>query len=161
MEGLRSISNDFECSLVVDETSTGCGASGNGFWQYSGDADYVCFGKRTQAAGYFSKDNALNVGGNENDVKLFKIIKQGMDNDNLVQRATDVAAVVESQAKNVGLNGGVTAVRTSGTSIWVETDSAEAQANLVAHMKAHGVLVQKNGAAGGIVARPALIFGKS
>lgn len=32
MEGLRSITSDFEAALVVDETSTGCGASGKGFW---------------------------------------------------------------------------------------------------------------------------------
>ena len=30
--GLRSIANDFEAALIVDETSTGCGASGKGFW---------------------------------------------------------------------------------------------------------------------------------
>jgi|TARA_B110000305_G_scaffold152180_1_gene168800 4-aminobutyrate aminotransferase-like enzyme len=32
MEGLRSITGDFDAALVVDETSTGCGASGKGFW---------------------------------------------------------------------------------------------------------------------------------
>lgn len=32
MDGLRSITGDFEAALVVDETSTGCGASGKGFW---------------------------------------------------------------------------------------------------------------------------------
>jgi 4-aminobutyrate aminotransferase / (S)-3-amino-2-methylpropionate transaminase len=32
MNGLRSIANDFEAALIVDETSTGCGASGKGFW---------------------------------------------------------------------------------------------------------------------------------
>lgn len=29
---LKSIASDFEAALVVDETSTGCGASGKGFW---------------------------------------------------------------------------------------------------------------------------------
>jgi acetylornithine/succinyldiaminopimelate/putrescine aminotransferase len=34
--------------LIIDETSTGCGASGNGFWQNESTiADYVAFGKRT------------------------------------------------------------------------------------------------------------------
>lgn len=44
---LKQISEDFEASLVIDETSTGGGASGKGFWQHKTQADYVTFGKRT------------------------------------------------------------------------------------------------------------------
>jgi 4-aminobutyrate aminotransferase-like enzyme len=45
---LKAIAHDNESALVVDETSTGCFASGAGhFWQYQGEADYVSFGKRT------------------------------------------------------------------------------------------------------------------
>ena len=54
MNALRSIADDYEAALIVDETSTGCGASGKGFWQSNVNADYVAFGKRTQATGYFS-----------------------------------------------------------------------------------------------------------
>lgn len=45
---LRTIAHDYDAALIVDETNTGCGASGHGFWQYSGPADFVVFGKRTQ-----------------------------------------------------------------------------------------------------------------
>lgn len=31
---LKQIAADFDAALVVDETSTCCGASGKGFWQY-------------------------------------------------------------------------------------------------------------------------------
>jgi len=72
---LKSIAADFDAALVVDETSTGCGASGKGFWQYKGPtADYVTFGKRTQIAGYFSQTPGVKVGGCEDDLLLFKAI---------------------------------------------------------------------------------------
>lgn len=32
IDTLASIAGDFEAALVVDETGTGCGASGKGFW---------------------------------------------------------------------------------------------------------------------------------
>ena len=47
MRELVGLARDAEAALIVDEAGTGCGASGAGFWQYSGDADYVTFGKRT------------------------------------------------------------------------------------------------------------------
>jgi len=55
--------------LIVDETNTGCGASGKGFWQYSGPADYVAFGSRTQATGYFSAVDRTNLGGSALEVE--------------------------------------------------------------------------------------------
>ena len=33
---LGSLAKDYEAALIVDETNTGCGASGKGFWQYKG-----------------------------------------------------------------------------------------------------------------------------
>lgn len=52
---MGDIAHEQEALLLVDETNTGCGATGRGFWAYQGDkADFVSFGKRTQAAGYYS-----------------------------------------------------------------------------------------------------------
>lgn len=52
---IGSIAHDSGALLVVDETNTGCGATGRGFWAYDGsNADYVSFGKRTQATGFYS-----------------------------------------------------------------------------------------------------------
>ena len=157
MDGLRSITTDFEAALVVDETSTGCGASGKGFWQYNGNADYVVFGKRTQASGFFSKSDSLSLGGSENDVNLFAVIHQAMLQDQLVDKVAGLSADVATQAQNLK---GFKSVRTSGTCVWVETDSHESTKNLVAHLRANGVLVQQNGAHG-IIAKPALIAGQS
>lgn len=78
MSALRSIADDFEAALIVDETSTNCGASGQGFWQSIVKADYVVFGKRMQVSGYFHKEG-LGLGGSENDAKLFKVIYSGIN----------------------------------------------------------------------------------
>ena len=69
IDKLAGIADDFEAALVVDETGTGCGASGKGFWQYNGGkADYVSFGKRMQVSGFFSKQEGLNLAGSELDM---------------------------------------------------------------------------------------------
>ena len=45
---IGQLAHESDAALIVDETNTGCGATGNGFWAYDGDAaDYVSFGKRT------------------------------------------------------------------------------------------------------------------
>lgn len=42
------LAHESNADLIVDETNTGCGATGTGFWAYTGSqADYVTFGKRT------------------------------------------------------------------------------------------------------------------
>jgi len=69
IDKLGGIAEDFDAALVVDETGTGCGASGRGFWQYSGSkADYVTFGKRTQVSGFFTKQEGLALAGSELDM---------------------------------------------------------------------------------------------
>ena len=157
---LKSIATDFEAALVVDETSTGCGASGKGFWQYQGPApDYVAFGKRTQVAGFYSKNAGVNLGGCENDVVLFKAIQQGIGEDQLLEKAAQVSKVVAQKAASLNLPG-VTAARSSGTSLWLETDSAATAGKLIDHLRDHGVLVQRNGETC-VAARPALVFGEA
>ena len=68
MKELGQLSLDAEAALIIDEQGTGCGASGEGFWQSNQEADYVTFGKRTQVSGYFSRDkgtpNDIHLGGN-------------------------------------------------------------------------------------------------
>lgn len=76
-------------ALIVDETNTGCGATGNGFWAYGGSAaDYTAFGRRMQATGYFSNnaDGAtIRVGGSESCVALFSTIKKEIEGGNLIE----------------------------------------------------------------------------
>lgn len=49
----------------------------------------------------------------------------------------------------------ITAVRANGSSLWIDTNSAENAVNLRAHLAAKGVLVKPNGAAG-VMVKPAL-----
>lgn len=70
---IGKLAHESEAALIVDETNTCCGATGTGFWAYNGNlADYVTFGKRAQATGYFSncEDGLISLGGSEFDVAL-------------------------------------------------------------------------------------------
>ena len=67
---LAKLAKENGAALVVDETHTGCGASGKGFWQYQGQADYVTFGSRTQVTGYFtSGDEKIYLGGSPLEIE--------------------------------------------------------------------------------------------
>lgn len=87
LSALRSIANDFEVALVLDETST-CGGATGSFWQHDSSAkpDYVAFGKRMQATGYFSKVEGSTVGGAENDVRVFDLIHTAIQQDSLLKQ---------------------------------------------------------------------------
>jgi|TARA_B110000305_G_scaffold152180_1_gene168801 acetylornithine/succinyldiaminopimelate/putrescine aminotransferase len=99
----------------------------------------------------------MSLGGCENDVSLFSVIHQAMLEDQLVDKVAGLSADVATQAQKLN---GFKSVRTSGTSVWVDCDSHETTKNLVAHLRANGVLVQQNGSQG-IIAKPALIAGQS
>lgn len=159
---LKSIASDNDSALVVDETSTGCFASATGhFWQFNGEADYVTFGKRTQAAGFFHSAEGIKLAGNENDIRLFQLIQQGIQESDLANRGKEASSKIMSQIDGLkGKVSGVTSARAAGTTVWLNTDSAKAQTALMVHLRSHGVLVSPNGQTG-IVARPSLVFGVS
>ena len=71
------MAKDYEAALIVDESNTGCGASGKGFWQYNGKADYTVFGKRTQVSGFYSKEcpeHNYHLGDSELSLRQFAVI---------------------------------------------------------------------------------------
>lgn len=77
IQQLKSLARDYDAALIVDETNSGCGASGQGFWQYSGSADFVVFGKRTQVSGFFSKEcpeHNFHLGDSELKLRQFAVI---------------------------------------------------------------------------------------
>ena len=53
---LKTIAGETEAALIVDESGTGFGATGEGLWQYNNSSDYLVFGKRSIVSGYFSKE---------------------------------------------------------------------------------------------------------
>lgn len=85
---IGQLAHEHDAALIVDETNTGCGATGRGFWAYSGDAaDYVSFGKRTQATGYFtSAHDDIVLGGSEVDIALLTQIKKEIDGNGLIDQ---------------------------------------------------------------------------
>ena len=92
-------------------------------------------------------------------MRLLKAIHQGIQDGGLLEKVGQVSKTVAQRAQSLSVSG-VTAARTSGTSLWLETDSAVTCTKLITHMRNHGVLVQQNGATG-VVAKPALIFGEA
>ena len=159
---LRSIATDLDAALVIDETNTCLYASGEGFWQVDAEVvnpDYVAFGKRMQVSGFYSKGEDTVNGGSENDLHLLNAIVSGINADSINKTVESASKSVANQASNVAVPG-LTGIRSSGTSVWLDTDSAETAARLQNHMRSEGVLVQRNGETG-LVARPTLLFGES
>mgnify|MGYP005666212375 CR=1 FL=1 len=75
----------------------------------------------------------------------------GIQQDNLLNRVSEVGSKLASDSQNLKFT-----ARTSGTSMWIETESPAA---LVAHMRSQGVVVKQNGDM--VVAKPALIMGQN
>ena len=101
----------------------------------------------------------MRLGGNENDVKLFKVVHQGMLEDRLVDKVAEVSSQVSNAASQLSVPG-VSSVRTSGTSVWVNTESAATTCSLIGHLRSSGILVRQNGPSG-IMTKPSLLFGQN
>lgn len=128
---LRSVAHEAEAALVVDETNTGCGATGKGFWQYNGDADYVAFGRRTQVTGFFSKHldhhghSDLHLGGSQLDLIRFQIVKEEIEKSGLVKQVASVGKDLLSGAQRAAEKSTkIKGVRGVGTLLWVDTKDA-------------------------------------
>lgn len=67
----------------------------------------------------------MNLGGSWNDMTLFSTINAAIKEHGLVDKVAKVGEKISEQAN--GLNGvaGISGFRTSGSSLWVNTDSAE------------------------------------
>ena len=89
MRELVKLAHQAGAALIVDEAGTGCGASGAGFWQFQGEADYVTFGRRTQVAGYYSKDKGVpqdvSVGGSRLGLMQLKTIADQVKTRKLIE----------------------------------------------------------------------------
>lgn len=70
-----------------------------------------------------------------------------------------MSKVVAQKAASCSVSG-VTGVKTSGTSVWLETESADTATKLLTHLRNSGVLVQRGGATT-VTAHPSLYFGEA
>ena len=162
MGDLASLARENDAALVVDETNTCCGASGKGFWQHSGSADYVAFGKRMQVAGFFSDQKAgrrdLNLADNMLGLQTFQTISQVLKERDLSSQVERVGNALDSQIQQAEASSqkisGITRV---GTSMWIDTASGSDAHELHAHLRDNGVLTKLNGHRG-VMTKPALVL---
>jgi len=154
---IGDIAHENEALLVVDETNTGAGATGRGFWAYNGDsADYVAFGKRTQATGYYHDGHGVQLGGSEHNVALLEIINAEINNGKLVEHVKNVGEYMHRTVKaSAEKSSRITSVNSAGTMLWINTGSPKDAMELRDHLRRHGILVKLNGMQG-VVAKPAL-----
>ena len=159
IDQIGKIAHDFEAALIVDETNTGCGATGNGFWAYGGSAaDYVTFGKRTQVTGYFTQGNGTQISlcGPEFDLQLFAVIKKEIDGLGLVEQVNRVGKSLQASVSRAAEKSKrITSVNSVGTMMWINTANAKDAAELRDHLRRSGVLVKLNGSRG-VITKPAL-----
>jgi 4-aminobutyrate aminotransferase-like enzyme len=154
---LHRLGTESEAALIVDETSTGCGASGQGFWQYDGPSDYVAFGKRTQVSGFMAAGGELvpeSVGGSPLALKQWQVVNNVVHKEFLADRVAKVSHAMARRVEGVS-NDKISAIRASGTSLWIDTASQQSAQSLRAHLASQGVLVKANGTRG-VMAKPAL-----
>lgn len=153
---LASLARQNDAALVVDETNTCLGATGQGFWQYNGNADYVAFGKRMQVSGYFSDQKAgrrdLNLSDNQLGLQTLETINTVMSERDLNSQVERVGNALDSQIAQASDSSRINAIRRVGTSVWVDTNDSR---GLYTHLRENGVLTKLNGERG-IIARPAL-----
>ena len=155
---LRTLAHEYEAALIVDETNTGCGASGQGFWQYSGPADFVVFGKRTQVSGFFSKEcpeHNFHLGDSELKLRQFAVIHDVIQSQGLIEQVNKVGKTLQANVqKAVEKSQKILAVRGVGTQVWIHTWTHSEALSLQNHLRQHGVLVKTF--QHGVVAKPAL-----
>lgn len=157
---LTSLAREAEAALIIDEAGSGCGASGEGFWQFTGKADYVTFGKRTQVSGFFSKEEdgtaTYSLSGSRLALLQFATIAKQVEQRKLVEQVKTVGQSMMTQAiRSTEKSGKFAGVRGVGSQLWIDTKSADDAQRLYKHMREHGVLVKLNGTRG-VMAKPAL-----
>ena len=81
-------------ALIVDASESGCGATGKNFWGFNGHADYVVFGRRSFAEGYYSRPSSkaasISFGGDLLRLMQFRALKDVIETERLVDRVSTV-----------------------------------------------------------------------
>lgn len=129
MKELAGLAREADAALIVDEAGTGIGASGEGFWQYGGPADYVTFGKRSQVSGFFSTEkdetSTYSLAGNRLGLQQLATITEQIKNKGLVEQVQTVGANMRQQvARAAEKSSKITGVRGVGTQLWIDTKGA-------------------------------------
>jgi L-lysine 6-transaminase len=114
LQSLRDLADENEAMLIFDEVQTGVGLTGT-FWAHEGigvKPDIIAFGKKAQVCGILVSDRIREVddnvfqmpsrinstwGGNLVDMVRFDRILEIIEEDNLVENAASVGAVLNER----------------------------------------------------------------
>ncbi|MCP4122492.1 MAG: L-lysine 6-transaminase [Bacteroidetes bacterium] len=118
VSALRSICDQKDIILILDEVQTGVGLTGK-FWcheHFDAKPDIICFGKKAQVCGIlasnrikevkdnvFEKSSRINstFGGNLVDMVRFGLVLEVMQDENLVEHSAKMGAVLKEQLKGL------------------------------------------------------------
>jgi 4-aminobutyrate aminotransferase / (S)-3-amino-2-methylpropionate transaminase len=165
---LRNLALEHDVTFIVDETFTGCGASGTFWahtqWNLDKHPDIVTFGRRTQASGFYYDEDFFqeevdwqffsNKCGDGMRLLQFQVIRETIEKENLLDK---VQTVGESLKNSLFKIDGISNVRGIGTMIAFDTKDFDTNNELLHTLRKNGV----NATAAGyrsIATRPALIF---
>jgi len=165
---LRKIAHDHSVTFIVDETATGCGASGAFWahekWNLEQAPDLVTFGRRTQASGFYARRDFLPKSSswhffnarNGDGLRLvqFKVIQDVIKNEHLLNKVASTGASLKSELEKVDQ---ISNVRGFGTLLAFDTKDMKTNQTLIRALRNHGVNVASLGS-NSIAIKPALIF---
>ena len=165
---LRNMAAKSGVSFIVDETFTGCGASGSFWaheqWELDQIPDIVTFGKRTQASGFYAAKDFLPAGSQweffnsqtGDGVRLiqYKTINETICDENLVEKTKYAGIHLKKSLQSIDK---ISNVRGLGTMLAFDTENIDTNFELIHNLRLNGVNVTAAGA-NSIALRPALIF---
>lgn len=171
-QGLRQLTKKYDIAMICDEVQTGGGATGK-FWAHehwglSDPADIVCFSKKCQAAGYYSKAEyqpkqtyrIFNTWlGDPLRAIEFKTIIDVVERDNLLDVVNQSGKVLMDglHSLNAQYPHLISNIRGQGTFCAFDVATVEKRTDLQKRMRNHGVEMGVSGERS-VRLRPHLIF---
>ncbi len=176
---LRTLANENEALLIVDEVQTGIGLTGR-MWahqHYGVEPDMIAFGKKTQVCGFLAgpridevEDNVFHVGsrinstwgGNLIDMFRFKVYLDIIAEEKLVDHAAQMGDVLLGGLNNIADDYPelVSNVRGRGLMCAIDLPTSEVRDKLRTELYKNGVVMLGSGTHS-VRFRPALTISKS
>jgi L-lysine 6-transaminase len=160
---LSSLAHTHGAALIIDATESGQGATGKNYWGYTaGHPDYVVFGKRAFAEGFYSrplsKQLSITYGGDMLRLMQFRVLKQVIEQDKLIEKVGKVGNYLKQRVENATKGKqGIAGVAGAGTSLFINTNTLSAAQALHSHLLRSGIVTRLNGS-NGVLLKPALIL---